>query len=186
MSAVSTRDLVVPGERLGVEEEAIPLQGVYVDEKGFLRALLVGLSVFDRYRKNISVKPVKNIDIVRQGAIVEARVEAVFEDIAFLRIYSVEGRRVDLTGVLHVSQATSEYTQSLYEVVKPGDYVRARILNNQLPYQLTIKEPGLGVVEAYCGICGGRLFKSDTRLVCKSCGNIESRKTSLNYLYVLR
>lgn len=73
--------------------------------------------------------------------------------------------------------------QSLLDVVRPGDYVKAKVLNNSIPYQLTLKEPDLGVVEAYCSVCGGLLYRSGDVLVCSLCGNREKRKTSLSYIH---
>ncbi|MCY0868477.1 MAG: exosome complex RNA-binding protein Csl4 [Desulfurococcus sp.] len=182
---MSREGLVLPGEELAVEEEAIPAQGGYVDSRGIVRAFTPGLKVFDKYKKIVYVKTFKNPEAVKQGLIVEARVEAVLDDIAFLKIYDAGGRRVELPGVLYIAQASSTLIQSLLDVVKPGDHVKARVLNNNIPYQLSIKEPGLGVIEAYCSICGGLLYKSNDKLVCKTCGNIERRKISQDYLHTL-
>ncbi|ADV64358.1 exosome complex RNA-binding protein Csl4 [Desulfurococcus mucosus] len=183
---MNAQDVVVPGEPLAVEEEAIPVQGAYLDSRGFIRSLVFGLKVFDKYRKQVYVKQVKTTGFVKPGSVVEAYVEAVSDDIAFLRIYSVEGQGMSASGVLHVSQASNGFVQSLLDVVRPGDYVKAKVLNNSIPYQLTLKEPDLGVVEAYCSVCGGLLYRSGDVLVCSLCGNREKRKTSLSYIHVSR
>ncbi|MGC8953522.1 exosome complex RNA-binding protein Csl4 [Desulfurococcus amylolyticus] len=180
------QEIVMPGEPLAVEEEALPLQGAYIDEKGLVRSQVFGLKVFDRYKKQVYVRQVKNIELIKPGTIVEAYVEAVTDELAFLKIYSIEGQRVEASGIIHVSQASNEFTQSLLGAIRPGDFVKAKVLNNSIPYQLTIKEPGLGVIEAYCSVCGSLLYKSNDKLVCNTCGNIEKRKTSLNYIHVSR
>lgn len=182
-----TPEITLPGEQLAVEEEAIPVSNAYVDEGGYIRASIIGLPSFDKLKKTIYVKPLVKRDVLlKPGTIVEGLVVAASEDLAFIDIYSANGARVRAQGVLHVSQCSETKINALLEVVKPGDYVRAKVLNNLPPYQLSLKEPGLGVIEAYCSICGSPLYKSGDKLQCGSCGNIETRKIGGTYVYILR
>lgn len=179
---------VTPGERVGVEEEALPTSGVYVDKKGNIRSLYVGRAILDVYKKTISVKPFIKRDLtLKQGAVVEGRVMSTSDEIAVIRIYSHENNRVDAVGLLHISQISSEYVKDINDYVKPGDIIKAKVINSSVPYLLTTREPSLGVIYAQCSNCGSTLYlHSSGYLTCKTCGNQEKRKVAVGYLYVLR
>ncbi|QOR94418.1 exosome complex RNA-binding protein Csl4 [Thermosphaera chiliense] len=184
---MSNAKAVVPGEALGVEEEALPVQGVYVDKKGYLRALVVGTVVMDKLKKTITVRPANKRELgLRPGILVEAIVLSVSDDIAVLNIYNANGAPVDFSGILHVTQVSSEYVKTMWDVLRPGDIVRARVINSTIPYQVSIKDPGLGVIAAKCSVCGEVLYKAGDKLQCTSCGSVETRRIGVGYLYVLR
>ncbi len=179
---------VLPGEVIGVEEEFLPSHGTYIDEMGYIRSQLIGRTLYDIVKKTISVKHVKGKPVIpRQGDIVEGTVSSVSEDLAFIDIYAVNDkyfRTYSYIGIIHVSQASQQYIASLYDAFRPGEVVKARVLNNSHPYQLTTRDPGLGVIIAYCSKCGSPLYKKNDRLICPRCGSIEKRKISS--LYILR
>ncbi|MEM1675219.1 MAG: exosome complex RNA-binding protein Csl4 [Desulfurococcaceae archaeon] len=183
------RDLgvVYPGEELGVEEEFIPDHGVYVDKNGYIRSLFLGRVLIDSVRKTISVRRVnQKILIPKINDIVEGVVTSTSDDIAFVKIYSVNDRYVrsiDFTGILHVSQVSTEYLETIYDAMRIGEVVRARILSINYPFQLSTKEPVLGVIVAYCSNCGSILYKRDNKLECVNCGSVEKRKISNLYIY---
>uniref|UniRef100_A0A7C2BKF6 Exosome complex component Csl4 n=1 Tax=Thermosphaera aggregans TaxID=54254 RepID=A0A7C2BKF6_9CREN len=184
---MSNAKAVVPGEELGVEEEALPAQGVYVDKKGFLRALVVGTAVMDKLKKTVMVRPANKRELgLRPGTLVEAIVVSMSDDIAVLNIYNANGVPVDFSGILHVTQVSTEYVKTMWDVLRPGDIVRAKVINSAIPYQVTIKDPGLGVIAAKCSVCGGILYKAGDKLQCASCGGVESRRIGVGYVYVLR
>lgn len=179
--------LVTPGEALAVEEEALPVFNAYADGSGYVRAMIVGRPIFDRYKKTLSVRPALRRDLLlKTGAFVEAQVISLSEDLAFLQIYLADGLKVRATGVLHISQASETRIESLYDVLRPGDIVRAKVLKSSIPYQLTIKEPGLGVIETRCSVCGAPLYKAGNSLVCRVCDNVESRPVGAGYVFILR
>ncbi len=179
--------LVFPGEVLGVIEEYFPGSGVYVDDNGYLRAGVVGRVVIDIVKRIINVKQLFDKPVIpRIGDIVEGIVSSVSDDLAFIDIYAIEDRSprsIDFTGILHISQVSSEYISTMYDALRVGDIVRARVISNNQPYQLTTKEPSLGVIVAFCTRCGAILRKRDDRLVCPVCGSIEKRKVSTMYLF---
>ena len=181
--------LVLPGEIVGVEEEAIPVNGIYVDKRGYLRASIIGTLQLDRFKKTINIRPVNKriLQAVRQGSIVEGIVINQTDEIALVRIYRVDENRVVAIGILHISQLASEYVQDIYSYIKPSDIIKARVLNNIPPYVLSIKEPSTGVIAAQCSNCGSRLYTTlQGTLVCKNCGNQEKRKTVVGgYIYTL-
>jgi exosome complex component CSL4 len=178
---------VAPGDILGVIEEFLPGSGVYEDEKGYLRSCVLGSALIDRYKKIASVKPAVNKYLtLKNGDIVEGVVEYMNEDLAFVRIYWVENKRavkpVDAIGVIHISQASQTYVESMYDVVRLSDVVRAKVVGGKGVYQLSIKEPHLGVIYARCNYCGGELIYENGRLVCSSCGQVNKRKVASTYI----
>jgi len=178
---------VLPGEIVCVEEEALPSGYMYNDGKGYLRSHIVGVAVLNKYKKTASVKPLAKRGLtLKQGVIVEGLVFSVHEDVAVVRIYRADNARVNATGLLHISQISSEYVTDMQDYVRPSDTVKARVLNNTPPYLLTIKEPQLGVIHAYCGSCGEELYLTSTGiLTCNNCGRVERRKVAVgSYLLV--
>lgn len=166
----------------------MPLSGVYVDKAGYIRSLITGLATVDRYRKTANVRPlIRRELLLRQGSTVEGVVVSVFEDNALIRIYSSSGGKVNAIGLIHVSQIASEYVTDIYGFIKPSDIVRARVLNSIPPYILSIKEPAMGVILAYCSSCGFPLYLSKQgTLVCKNCDKHERRKLASGYLLATR
>ena len=178
---------VLPGDMIGVEEEFIPLSGSYVDEHGYIRSQLVGRVYVDLMKKHVIVRHVKGKPLIpRQGDVVEGIVSSMSDDLAFIGIYAVNDKYLRspvFTGIIHISQASQEFLSSLYEAFRLGEVVRAKVLNNNHPFQLTTREPGLGVIVAYCSNCGAVLYRRNDRLVCKRCGNTEKRKISSFYIF---
>lgn len=179
--------LVLPGDVIGVEEEYFPGQGVYVNGKGYLRSQLIGRVLIDIVKRTINVRNIHGKPYVpKVGDIVKGIVSSVSEDLAFIDIYAIEEkptRTTSFTGILHVSQASSEYIETMYDAMRIGDIVRARVINSNHPFQLTTKEPRLGVIAAFCTKCGSLLRKQDDKLVCPICGNVEKRKVSASYVF---
>lgn len=181
--------LVLPGDALGVEEEFIPINGAYTDRRGYVRSAVVGYVLVDRVKKNLIVRNVTDKPLFpKQGDIVEGVITNISDDLALIDIYSINdvySRTIDFSGILHVSQASTEFVKSLLDLFRLGEVVKAKVINNTHPFQLTTKEPALGVVAAYCSLCGSPLLKRDDKLVCGRCGNVEVRKISVKY-YVYR
>lgn len=178
---------VTPGDIVGVEEEFIPGYGAYIDEEGYIRSQLVGITQFDLVKRIISIKHVKDKPLTpKPGAIVEGIITGISDDLAFVNIYAINekfSRSINFTGIIHVSQASNEYIKSLYEAFRLGEVIKAKVLNDYHPYQLTTREPGLGVIVAYCSRCGYPLYRKDDRLYCPRCDQYETRKISVFYLF---
>ena len=178
---------VVPGDAICIEEEALPGDYVSSDGKGYLRSSVIGIAVLNKYRKIASVKPlVRKKLTLRQGVVVEGWVYSVHEDVASVKIYRADNIRVNAIGLLHISQISGEFVTDIHEYVRPSDFIRAKTMSNTPPYLLTIKEPQLGVIYAYCGFCGEELYLTSTGvLVCKNCGRVEKRKIAVGgYLLI--
>jgi len=184
------KNVVMPGDRLCVEEEFLAGPGTYVDESGVVRAAIVGIPVFDMASRRVSVRPLTRKTLLpKQGDVVVGVVSAVKEDIAVVKVVGFEiysPFKNPITGLLHISQISESRIDSIYDALKLGDFIRAKVINNYVPLLLSIKEPRLGVLLAYCSKCGAVLVRKDSALVCPRCGNSESRKISLDYMAMER
>ena len=176
---------VVPGDDICVIEEFLPGPWTYV-EGSIIKSAITGRVHVDITTRTVSVVPaVKIFETPVRGTYVYGYVITVKDEFAIIKILGcVHGIRYQsaFTGLLHISQSSDKFVKNLYDVVRVGDIVKAKILNDASPYNLTLKEPRLGVILAFCGNCGHKLVKLSTdTLKCPSCGNVEKRKVSLDY-----
>jgi exosome complex component CSL4 len=177
-------ELVVPGERLGVIEEFIPDGGTYVKD-GVIYSKAVGRALTDLSNKRISVYPlVHEARVPKVGSIVVGQVSNVQSENAGLRIFKIDDKPLSgfFTGILHVSDVHLRYVDSMFDVCKPGDILRAKVISEKnRVYHLFTKDKNLGVVYAFCSQCGYSLEAKRQTMYCPRCGKIEKRKTALDY-----
>lgn len=176
--------LVLPGERLGVIEEFIPDSGTYVRD-GVIYSKIVGRALMDLLSKRVSVYPLINAENVPKiSTIVVGQVGHAQSDNVLVRIFKLGSRNLSgvFTGVLHVSDVRERYVKSMTEVCKPGDIIRAKVISdkNQV-YHLSTNDKNLGVMYAFCSRCANLLELKRYEMRCPKCGNIEKRKTALDY-----
>jgi len=174
----------LPGERLGVIEEFIPDVGTYVRD-GIIYSGVVGQVLFDLLNKRVSVYPlVHEAKVPKVGSTVLGQVSNVQSDSAIMRIFKVDDKPLSgvFTGVLHVSDVQMSYVESMFNVCKQGDIVRAKVISekNQV-FHLSTKDKNLGVVYASCSSCGYMLELKRQALHCPRCGKIEKRRIALDY-----
>ncbi|MGF3521968.1 MAG: exosome complex RNA-binding protein Csl4 [Candidatus Bathyarchaeia archaeon] len=177
--------LVLPGERLGVIEEFIPDSGTYVKD-GVIYAKIIGRALMDMLSRRVSVYPVSEGAVVpKVGTIVVGQVGNAQSDNVLVRIFEV-GSKKRMTGVfggiLHVSDVSDRYVDSINDACKPGDIIRAKVISgkNQI-YHLSTADKNLGVIYAFCSRCSNVLEQRRHEMVCSKCGNIEKRKTAFDY-----
>jgi len=178
--------IVTPGDKLCVEEEFMPYTGAYV-ENGIIRSLIVGRPVYDIINRKVYVKPARNVRVPRNGDILLGVVEQMRDEIAMIRFIGYDINKPlkhEFRGVLHISQAAETRIQSLYDVIRLSDVVRVRVLNNYIPFVVTMKDARLGVIAAYCSRCGAPLVKEKDMLKCRVCGNTEMRKLAPDYIFL--
>ncbi len=176
--------LVLPGERLGVIEEFIPDSGTYVKD-GVIYSKIVGRALMDLLNKRVSVYPVVNGAMVpKTGTIVVGQVGNAQSDNVLVRIFRVGSKKISgvFTGILHISDVSDRYINSMNEVCKPGDIIRAKVISekNQI-YHLATQDKNLGAMYAFCSRCGNLLNLDRYEMRCARCGNIEKRKTTMDY-----
>jgi exosome complex component CSL4 len=175
---------VVPGEKLGVIEEFIPNTGTYVEE-GTIHSKSVGFMLMDFANKKVSVFPAAvNFNVPKVGDIVIGDATSVQSSQAVIRINKVGAKNVSgrFSGMIHVSDVSFRYTENMFDAFKVGDLVRAKVISDKNNvYHLSTKEDNLGVLYAYCSLCGGTLSLSQRQLRCGECGHIERRKVAADY-----
>ena len=188
MSSRSTErknsQFVVPGERLGVIEEFTPDPETYVKE-GVIYSKVVGRALLDLSNKRVSVHPlVHRARVPKIGSIVTGQVSTIQTENASVRIFEIDNKQLSgsFTGVLHISDVQLSYVESMFNVCKPGDIIRAKVISekNQV-YHLSTKDKNLGVVYAFCSRCGYALESKRQTMYCPRCGKIEERKSALDY-----
>jgi exosome complex component CSL4 len=176
--------LVFPGDRLGVIEEFIPASGTYVKD-GVIYSKIVGRALMDLLSKSVSVYPlVSGTPVPKVSTTVLGQVGHAQSDNVLVRIFKLGSKKLSgvFTGILHVSDVRERYVKSMNEVAKPGDIVRAKVISdkNQV-YHLSTNDKSLGVVYAFCSRCASLLDLKRYEMRCPKCGNVEKRKTALDY-----
>ena len=183
-SARKNGRFVLPGERLGVIEEFIPDMGTYVRD-GIIYSRVVGRALLDLLNKRVSVYPlVHGAKVPKNGSIVLGQVSNVQTQNATMRIFQIDKKQLSgfFTGILHISDVRLRYVESMFNVCKPGDILRAKVISEKnRTYHLSTKDRNLGVVYAFCSQCGHMLELKRQGMRCPSCGKIEKRKTVLDY-----
>ena len=180
----TSSQFVLPGERLGVIEEFTPDAGTYVRE-GVIYSKVVGQVLFDLSNKRVSVHSlIHEAKTPKVGSTVLGQVSNIQSDNAGVRIFKIEDKPLSgvFTGILHVSDVQMSYVDSMFEVCKPGDILRAKVISEKnQTYHLSTKDKDLGVVYASCSNCGYSLELKRQSMHCPRCGKIEKRKITLDY-----
>jgi exosome complex component CSL4 len=176
--------LVLPGERLGVIEEFIPDSGTYVKD-GVIFSRIVGRALVDLSSKRVSVYPViRTPKVPKLATTVIGQIGNAQSDNVLVRILRINSKPLSgvFSGILHISDVAESYVNSMNDVCKTGDVVRARVISekNQI-YHLSTTDKNLGVLYAFCSQCGTLLEPKRHEMHCPKCGNVESRKTALDY-----
>lgn len=175
---------VVPGRRLGVIEEFMAGPGTYV-EHGTIYSKTTGRALLDMLNKKVSVYPVVHaVSTPRIGSTVIGQVSGVRSKNAGLRILII-GKRVlsgFFTGILHISDVSPSYIETMYSACKPGDLMRAKVVSDlNRTYHLSTEDKDLGVIYAFCSRCGHLLELRREKMQCPECENVERRKVAQDY-----
>jgi len=176
--------LVVPGERLGVIEEFIPDSGTFVKD-GVIYSKTIGRALVDLLNKRVSVYPLANGPAVpKVSTTVEGQVGNAQSDNVLVKIFKVGNKKLsgEFSGILHISDVSDRYIDSMNDVCKPGDILRAKVISEKnRMYHLSTNDKNLGVLYAFCSRCGNALEQQRYEFRCPKCGNIENRKTAPDY-----
>jgi exosome complex component CSL4 len=91
-------------------------------------------------------------------------------------------RSGEFGGILHISDVSDRYVDSMNDVCKPGDIIRAKVISgkNRI-FHLTTNDKNLGILYAFCSRCGTLLEAQHYDLHCPKCGNVERRKMAPDY-----
>ncbi len=187
MAEIKTGDFVVPGDFLATTEEFVPSEGAY-EERGKIYSSCTGVVLVDVQTKHISVfSRTLGPPALERGDMVVGRIEEVRDQSANVYIGVLRGREdrelpLPNMGTIHVSQVHTAYVKEMRHQFKPGDIVRAQVLNaRREPVQLSTAGDDIGVIVAACSRCRTLLEREDSKLRCPECGNLEFRKLASDY-----
>lgn len=174
---------VVPGDKIAVIEEFLPSENCF-EEDGSIIAEVTGEVIIDSKSHKIAVKPSKEHFALHKDDIGFGKVEFVKKQVASVNIYKINNTDVakPINSILHVSEASRRFVRNMYEVTRPGDWIRFRITRTDKPIYISFIGEGLGVVLAYCNQCGHglNLFRRNS-LKCPNCNFEQDRITSNLY-----
>lgn len=184
MNKKKSGQFIVPGEKLSVIEEFVPGPGTYT-EQGVIYSKIVGQVLMDMLNKKVSVYPLAQVvSVPRTGNIVVGQVSHVDRKGATLRISKIGKKTLAgfFTGVLHISDVSPGYIETMSDACKTGDYVRAKVVSKKnRTYHLSTVDNNLGVIYAFCSACGYALSLRRGGMQCARCGKFERRKVALDY-----
>lgn len=184
----SDNKLVLPGDKIAVIEEFVPDESCYEKDGGIYSSFL-GHVETDRKKHKISVIPEKPHRAIENGAIGVGRVEFVKKQIASVNIYHLNQEEIAVppSAVLHISEVSRRFVKNMYEVTRPGDWVKFQIIKSTKPVYISFIGDGLGVVISYCIQCGHELnIKRINTLECPNCDLIQMRITSQDFGHPLK
>lgn len=176
----SDDSLVLPGDKIAIIEEFLPDETCY-EQKGGIYSKILGRVVTDTKKHKISVIPKNPHRTIKNGDVGLGRVEFMKKQIASVNIYHLnqENVSIPISAVLHISEASRRFVRNMYEVARPGDWLRFRIIRAIKPVYISLIGNGLGVVISYCIQCGHELeYRRPNTLECQNCGSIQPRITS--------
>lgn len=170
---------VSPGEELGVIEEYIPGQGIYVED-GTLFSSITGRVAYDKTKRELHITPGTHQPPIPQvGDIVFGEVSDVKDKTLTVKIMKVRNSRLSnpLTGIMHISDVSRGYVKTMRDLFKPRDFIRAKVISTKnREVHLTTQNRELGVFQAFCVQCGNNLILEKTRFKCTRCNKMEKRK----------
>jgi len=171
--------MVMPGDEVAVAEEYMASDGTYESE-GKILASLAGTLTLDEDRMLASVKPANPVAELRNGDSVFCRITDVRSAMAVCEVLALESRDRGITGetsaTIHVSKLSSDYVQDVGREYRPGDLIRAKVIQVKPSVQLSTQEGHYGVVKAVCRQCRSPLSRDGKALRCPMCERTETRK----------
>ncbi len=179
----STQSRVVPGDKIAVIEEFLPDETCF-EQDGSILSMTTGEVSPDLKKHKITVKPIKRVLQLRRGDTGVGNVVYVKKQIASVDIHRINNREVPLpiNSILHVSEASRRFVKNMYEVTRPGDWLKFKIVRTMKPVYISLIGDDLGVVIAQCNHCGHDLvFFRPNALKCQNCNLIQNRVTAKSF-----
>ncbi len=174
---MNEQSVAIPGQQLAVVEEFEPAFGAF-EEDGKVYASIIGSAKTEAHQA--SVTNPKAITHLQRGDLVVAVVRDVYDSIALLEFQPTKPRAAFSTySYIRIANVQRGYTESFRDVFRVGDFVKAKIHEvKPLGIYLTMAEPGLGVIRAFCASCRKEIQPNESGqdIQCKNCGRRQNRK----------
>ena len=184
MSTLKSGSLVIPGEKIGVIEMFISGDGTFEDN-GIIYSSILGNLKINMTQRSVTVsRKKKYFSLPSPGQVVNAKVSQIRRNSAMITMTNKDGMGFTSTfdGMVHISQTSKGYIESMTDAFNEGDIIKAKIIQtDHTPYQLTTMDRKMGVILAFCRICGNELDLKGAKLLCPNCLNQEHRKLSSEY-----
>lgn len=183
--SIKDGDFILPGVEIATVEEFIAGKGTHV-EGHTIRSSILGTVRFDPKRHTCWIEStVVTSPIPKADDLALAQVGNISRQMATLNIFMIGEDRVlpTYTALMHISQVTRSYLNTMDEALRPGDVVRCKIVDAKtIPLQVETVGTRLGVVYSNCEQCGAHTHKkSRDLLVCPVCGTLNRRATAVDY-----
>lgn len=182
---ISNGEFLLPGDKICIAEEALPGEGTY-ESDGKIYATVTGNVYMDKKKRLVSIFPkVRKPLVPKKGDTIIGQVESVNKHMVSMAVKYINGQEVAPTysAIMHISQATRSYVDTMFDAIKEGDIVKGKIVDaHTIPIQFTTVYNELGVIYALCSKCGERLrYLRRGTLKCDNCDNVEPRKVAQDF-----
>jgi len=125
---------------------------------------------------------IKQKECIDVEDVVYGKVVSVTDKMAFVDVDFADGNKVlapSNTGVLFVNAIDNGYLDKASDLIKKGDYIKARVTDaNKFGLKLTTAERDMGVMHAVCTVCKEplKLNIDNNEIKCLKCKSIQTRK----------
>ncbi len=174
---------VFPGDFVAHEEEFAAGESTFADA-GNVYALRDGKKNADASAHLVSVLARKNTRKAKPGDIAFGRVRDLYQAMAGIEVEAQTwpgeipsiGEKVVFC---RISEIQRGFLEDFREALRVGDFVRVRFDEfKRLAAYVTMKDPDLGVIRAWCSKCRTEMKLSRDGGECPYCGNREPRKVA--------
>lgn len=198
---------VMPGDKVGVEEEFMPAENTFVDDDGVIRSAVVGHVQVSGGKISVH-STLHDVRKIEQGMMVLGTVTDDLHSVVFVRISNFENENGEHVatkdgkiimdtgrpsrggrdgrggrGRPRPGEREAGRREEQVKLCGVGDIVLARVLfDDPDVYTLGVREPETGVIHAECEMCGGYMkHQGAGHLVCTECEHAQNRKVSSLY-----
>ena len=175
---------VLPGDEVAIAEEYMSGEGTY-EADGKVYSSAVGEVDLDSKEKLVKVVFENPPIVLSEGDVVFAEVTDAKPAMAICSIVSQEGKEravsSETLASVHVSKIASSYVEDAGDLLRPGDLVRATVIQAEPSVQLSTAGPHFGAVLAHCARCRSPLERKGRDLYCDKCDRVERRKIADDY-----
>ena len=175
---------VLPGDEVAIAEEYMSGEGTY-EKDGKIFASAVGELDLDAREKLAKVILDNPPVVLQEGDLVIGEVTDAKPAMAIVNVLAQEGRdravSSETLASVHVSKLSSSYVEDAGDVMRPGDIIRAQVIQVDPSVQLSTAGPHFGVIRALCGRCRNPMERKGRSLYCEHCDRSENRKLADDY-----